>query len=110
MGLTNATLLPRHVLIQSVLMNANVYQVSNKKTHKNVKVIGLIIFLIYSCLMFKIKNTQTDIDECVLGNNCDEATSTCKNIVGSYVCDCKAGFIRFSNHKCQGTCQLFQII
>ena len=45
MGLTNATLLPPYVLIQSVLMNANVYLVSNGKILMNVKVTNSNIFL-----------------------------------------------------------------
>ena len=38
MGLTNVTLLPPHVLIQSVPMNAIAYLVSNEKTSKSAKV------------------------------------------------------------------------
>ena len=44
MGLTNATLLPPYVLIQSVLMNVNVYLVSNGKILMNVKVTNSNIF------------------------------------------------------------------
>ena len=44
----------------------------------------------------------TDINECVQGNSCDSTSTTCRNTVGSYVCDCKTGFKQLSDLICQG--------
>ena len=34
-----------------------------------------------------------DIDECTtMANNCSQVSQVCRNLVGSYVCDCRAGF------------------
>lgn len=44
-----------------------------------------------------------DNDECQLKtDNCDKATTTCTNTVGSFTCECKKGYSKESASKCTG--------
>lgn len=45
----------------------------------------------------------TDNNECQLKtDNCDKATTTCTNTVGSFTCECKKGYSKESASKCTG--------
>uniref|UniRef100_K1QGK1 Fibrillin-2 n=1 Tax=Magallana gigas TaxID=29159 RepID=K1QGK1_MAGGI len=45
--------------------------------------------------------TCSDNDECQLKtDNCDKATTTCTNTVGSFTCECKKGYTRESATQC----------
>lgn len=48
-------------------------------------------------------NACTDIDECVDPklNTCDEATTNCENLLGSFRCDCKENYKRVNNTHCE---------
>ena len=43
---------------------------------------------------------MADIDECAQGNPCTDTHSECKNVDGSYNCQCKDGF-----EKKDGICE-----
>ncbi|CAL4133848.1 unnamed protein product, partial [Meganyctiphanes norvegica] len=49
-----------------------------------------------------------DIDECATGNHtCDQQTKKCFNILGSYECNCKEGYIPTSEGlPCNETCMI----
>ncbi|XP_047126515.1 uncharacterized protein LOC100206380 isoform X1 [Hydra vulgaris] len=47
------------------------------------------------------KRKCNDIDECSNGEHkCNAATTTCKNIPGSYNCNCNSGYKRYNNISC----------
>ena len=51
--------------------------------------------------------TPTDINECAVNNGNCGADKLCTNTIGSYSCQCKAGYRQFSflffiNGKCYG--------
>ena len=77
--------------------------------HQNMpRLLSVLVFcLIYSIIIFKYASVKiyklaTDIDECAQRNSCDKNTSICKNVVGSYVCDCKTGYKQKSDLECEG--------
>ena len=46
-----------------------------------------------------------DIDECAVGaHDCDLQTSTCTNVVGSFICTCKSGYVESTNPDEQTLC------
>ena len=59
---------------------------------------------------FSKYDQYTDIDECSRGtHDCISETETCRNTVGSYVCDCAENFSRDEDNICQLQCSLDQI-
>jgi len=45
----------------------------------------------------------TDVDECAMGtSDCDKASSTCVNTLGSYKCRCNKGY-QENLDRCEGT-------
>ena len=56
--------------------------------------------LVYICEEYRSVNARncfssTDVDECSAHkHDCDKTTQSCRNIPGSFTCDCKKGFTR----------------
>ena len=53
--------------------------------------IAAISFRVNLHILFYIVFYFTDIDECVLGHNCENG-ATCINVIGTYTCICPAGY------------------
>ena len=54
-------------------------------------------------LNFANNEFNSDVDECRNHKHqCDVTSTTCSNNVGSYVCNCKAGYQYSSAVKCVG--------
>lgn len=51
-----------------------------------------------------LNHTCEDIDECASPdlNNCEETSTTCVNLIGSFRCDCDKGYKRLDETKCVG--------
>ena len=69
---------------------------SNRCKKKNTQLIYIICNHLWMIL-----NLYLDIDECEL-EPCDLRSSTCRNLNGSYACDCKPGYVKAANGACLG--------
>ena len=47
-----------------------------------------------------------DIDECLSQDTCNALSESCINTDGSYLCNCKDGFLRNSSLLCEGLCSI----
>ena len=55
------------------------------------------------CTVLEDSFNPLDLDECASGrHSCDVGTSICVNTLGSYTCQCRPGYEKISQDKCQG--------
>ena len=54
------------------------------------------------CLSTLPTLTPTDINECAVNNGNCGADKSCTNTIGSYSCQCKAGYRQLTNGNCEG--------
>ena len=50
----------------------------------------------------EIIHLTIDIDECTGPHGCNLVTSKCKNLMGSYICECNAGQLQMTPTLCRG--------
>ena len=59
--------------------------------------------LLILCVNSSLEESNLDVEECLTGQDtCDASSSICRNTVGSFECDCNAGYEASGPNTCTG--------